>query len=119
MAAAALWDRHLSQREVQVLCLLAVGLHLLPLLLADHFYIDDSWRSQVAGNAWAQEGRLLTDWLYAGLSFSTIAPNLFPLPLLLAASAAALALARLARHYFIAPTPARCSGSRRQASASG
>lgn len=104
MSTAALWDRHLSQREVQVLCLLAVGVHLIPLLLADYFYIDDSWRSQLAGNAWAQEGRLLTEWLYAGLSFSTTAPNLFPLPLLLAGTAAALALARLAGHYFVAPT---------------
>ena len=104
MTTPALWARHLSQREVQVLCLLAVGLHLLPLLLADHFYIDDSWRSQMAGNGWTEEGRLLTDWLYAGLSFSASAPNLFPLPLLMAASAAALALARLVRHYFVAPT---------------
>ena len=104
MSTPAFWDRQLSQREVQVLCLLAVGLHLIPLLLADHFYIDDSWRSQMAGNAWTQEGRVLADWLYAGLSFSASAPNLFPLPLLLAATAAALALARLARHYFSAPT---------------
>ncbi|HKS13194.1 MAG TPA: glucosyltransferase domain-containing protein [Pseudomonas sp.] len=103
MSTPAPWARHLSQREVQVLCLLAVGLHLLPLLLADHFYIDDSWRSQMAGNGWTQEGRLLSDWLYAGLSFSASAPNLFPLPLLMAASAVALALARLVRHYFVAP----------------
>jgi len=104
MSTQAPWDRQLTHPEVQVFCLLAVGLHLLPLLLADYFYLDDNWRAQMAGNAWAQEGRVLIDWLYAGLSFSPSAPNLYPLPLLLAASAAALALARLVRHYFAAPT---------------
>lgn len=104
MPTPTLWTRSLGYRETQVLCLLAVAVHLLPLILADHFYIDDSWRSQEAGTAWVGEGRPLTQALYAALSFSTAAPNLFPLPLLLAASATALALARLVWHYFEAPT---------------
>ncbi|MDF0732839.1 glucosyltransferase domain-containing protein [Pseudomonas entomophila] len=94
----------MSYRHVQVACLLAVAVHLLPLLLADYFYMDDSWRAQLAGNAWAGEGRVLNDWFYAALGFSASAPNLFPLPLLLAAIASALALARLARHYFAVPS---------------
>lgn len=104
MAIPALWDKCLSYREVQVFCTVAVGLHLLALILADHFYIDDSWRSQLADSGWTAEGRVLLDWLYAGLSFSDAAPNLFPLPLLIAGTAAALALARLARHYFVTPS---------------
>ncbi len=104
MPRSSFWKRPLSYRETQVCCLIALALHVLPLLLADHFYIDDSWRSEEAGNAWAVEGRVLMQWLYAGLSFSGIAPNLFPLPLLLATTLAALALARLVWHYVEAPT---------------
>ncbi len=104
MPRSSFWKRPLSYRETQVCCLIALAIHLLPLLLADHFYIDDSWRSLEAGSAWAVEGRVLMQWLYAGLSFSGTAPNLFPLPLLLAAMLAALALARLVWHYFEAPT---------------
>jgi len=89
---------------VQLLCLFALGLHLAPLLLADYPYMDDSWRAHLAGNAWAAEGRVMNDLFYAALGFSPGAPNLFPLPLLLAGTATALALARLVRHYFIAPT---------------
>lgn len=103
MLSSALWSRHLTHREVQVFCLLAIGLHLLPLLLADYTYMDDVWRTQVASDSWTGEGRVLTGWLYAVLSFGPGAPNLFPLPLLLAAVASALALARLVQHYFVAP----------------
>lgn len=56
MSTLSAWDRHLSYRQVQLLCLLALGLHLIPLLLADYPYMDDSWRGHLAGNAWAVEG---------------------------------------------------------------
>lgn len=104
MSTLSAWDRHLSYRQVQLLCLLALGLHLIPLLLADYPYMDDSWRGHLAGNAWAVEGRVMNDLFYGALGFGDGAPNLFPLPLLLAGTAAALALARLVRHYFVAPT---------------
>ncbi|MNO49686.1 hypothetical protein D3C76_400420 [compost metagenome] len=103
------WNRTLSNREVWWLCLLAVGLHLLPLILADYAYIDDVWRAQLAGviqdanDSWTGQGRLLIDWFHAAIGFADAAPNVFPLPLLIAAVLSAWALASLVLHYFETP----------------
>ncbi|ROM86872.1 hypothetical protein BK652_01495 [Pseudomonas brassicacearum] len=108
MNVSLVFDRALDRRQVACFFLLATLLYALPLILADFRYIDDSWRTLEAGNAWAGEGRWFTDLLYQVLSFSGAAPDIFPLPLLLAILAVALALARLTFHYFPEPTLACC-----------
>ncbi|MFJ2387570.1 glucosyltransferase domain-containing protein [Pseudomonas koreensis] len=108
MRVSAFLQRELSQRQVALFYLLAISLHVLPLILADFPYIDDNWRSLAAGNAWAGQGRLFADWFYQLLTFTGAAPNIFPLPLLLAMVAMSLALTRLTFHYFAEPTLACC-----------
>lgn len=100
--------RELGRRQVLLFFLLATGLYVLPLILADYPYIDDNWRALAAGNAWAGYGRLFADWLYQALTFTGAAPDIFPLPLLLATVAMSLALTRLTFHYFAEPTLACC-----------
>ncbi|SMQ30972.1 Glucosyl transferase GtrII [Pseudomonas helmanticensis] len=100
--------RELGRRQVLLFFLLATALYVLPLILADFAYIDDNWRALAAGNAWAGQGRLFADWLYQLLTFTGAAPNIFPLPLLLATVATSLALTRLTFHYFREPTLAAC-----------
>lgn len=84
MRTSAFLQRELSQRQVALFFLLATALYVLPLILADFPYIDDNWRTLAAGNAWAGQGRLFADWFYQALTFTGAAPNIFPLPLLLA-----------------------------------
>lgn len=98
----------LTQHQMLVFFLGAVGLFALPLILADHYYIDDNWRAQEAGMAWKESGRVLIEWFYQGLSFTHGAPNLFPLPLLVAMVAMAYALRSLANLYFPMPTIPAC-----------
>ncbi|WP_085606788.1 MULTISPECIES: glucosyltransferase domain-containing protein [unclassified Pseudomonas] len=100
--------RELGRRQVVLFFLLATLLYILPLILADFPYIDDNWRTLAAGNAWAGQGRLFMDWLYQALTFTGAAPNIFPLPLLLATIAMSFALTRLTFHYFPEPTLACC-----------
>ena len=100
--------RELGRRQVWLFFLLATFLYVLPLILADFPYIDDNWRSLSAGMAWAQQGRLFAELFYNALTFSSAAPNIFPLPLLIATVAMASALTSLTFHYFRQPTVARC-----------
>lgn len=100
--------RELGRRQVMLFFVLATGLYVLPLILADFRYIDDNWRALAAGNAWAGYGRLFADWLYQALTFTGAAPDIFPLPLLLATVAMSLALTGLTFHYFAEPTLACC-----------
>lgn len=99
---------NLSQRQLLAFFLAAVAVFILPLILADNFYIDDNWRAQLGGMGWKQDGRVLTEWLHRGLAFTQGAPNLFPLPLLAASIAMSFALRSLVNHYFSAPTLASC-----------
>lgn len=87
---------------------MATFAYVLPLILADYPYIDDNWRSLAAGMGWAGEGRLFTQLFYNGLTFTDAAPNIFPLPLLIATVAMAWALSRLTFHYFAEPTVTHC-----------
>jgi hypothetical protein len=103
-----LWDRELDRHQVVMFFLLATSLYVLPLILADFRYIDDSWRTLEAGNAWASQGRWFVNLFFQVLSFTGAAPDIFPLPLLLAALAMSLALTRLTYHYFPEPTLACC-----------
>lgn len=108
MRLARFFDKRLIEREVLLLFLFAAFIYIVPLVLADHYYIDDNWRSLSAGMAWANQGRLFTEVFYNALTFSTGAPNIFPLPLLIAALAIVLALTRLTMHYYKEPTVSCC-----------
>ena len=108
MKISELLHRELGDRQVMLFFLFATMLYVLPLILADFPYIDDNWRTLAAGNAWAGQGRLFADWFYQALTFTGAAPNIFPLPLLLAVVAMSLALTRLTFHYFAEPTLACC-----------
>lgn len=101
-------DKELTGRQVGLLFLFATLLYILPLILADFPYIDDNWRALAAGTGWAQEGRLFAQWFYNLLTFSGAAPNIFPLPLLIATLAMSWALTRLTFHYFPEPTFTHC-----------
>ncbi|SDZ22064.1 glucosyltransferase domain-containing protein [Pseudomonas sp. NFIX28] len=98
----------LGRRQVWLFFLVATSLYVLPLILADFPYIDDNWRSLSAGTAWTEQGRLFAELFYKALTFSNAAPNIFPLPLLIATLAMAAALSRLAFHYYSQPTLAGC-----------
>ncbi|KJZ45307.1 glucosyltransferase domain-containing protein [Pseudomonas fluorescens] len=100
--------RELSRHQVWKFFLFATLVYVLPLILADFPYIDDNWRSLSAGMAWAEQGRLFAQLFYNALSFSHAAPNIFPLPLLIATLAMASALTSLTFHYFRQPTVACC-----------
>ena len=100
--------RELSRHQVWRFFLFATFLYVLPLILADFPYIDDNWRSLAAGMAWSGQGRLFTQLFYNALTFSHAAPNIFPLPLLIATLAMASALTSLTFHYFRQPTVACC-----------
>ena len=108
VAMVGFLDVELSQKRMLVFFMLAVFIFVYPLILADHFYLDDNWRSQTAEMAWKEQGRLLVEWLYQGLSFTRGAPNLFPLPLLIACVAISFALRALTNHYFKNPTMVSC-----------
>ncbi|KJZ41386.1 glucosyltransferase domain-containing protein [Pseudomonas fluorescens] len=101
-------DKERGGRQVWLLFVLATLLYVLPFILADFPYIDDNWRGLAAGMGWSQEGRLFAQWFYNLLSFSDAAPNIFPLPLLIATLAMSAALTRLTFHYFPVPTVAHC-----------
>lgn len=83
-----------------MLCLFFI----IPLLLADALYLDDNWRAQTAEGGWGSDARLALIFYYQIVSFTAGAPNLFPLPLLLAVLAMAAGLSDLTRHYFEIPT---------------
>jgi hypothetical protein len=101
-------SEELGRRQVGLFFLLATLVYVLPLILADYPYIDDNWRSLSAGMAWAEQGRLFTELFYNVLTFSDGAPNIFPLPLLIATLAMAAALSRLTFHYYPQPTLGCC-----------
>ncbi|MVV52146.1 hypothetical protein EJA72_28495 [Pseudomonas sp. PB120] len=100
--------KELGHRQVGLFFLLATLVYVLPLILADYQYIDDNWRSLSAGMAWAKEGRLFAELFYNVLTFGTGAPNIFPLPLLIATLAMTCALTSLTFHYAPQPTISHC-----------
>ncbi|MHC8290895.1 glucosyltransferase domain-containing protein [Pseudomonas sp. XS1P51] len=102
------FSKELGRRQVWLFFLLATFVYVVPLILADYPYIDDNWRSLSAGMAWAEQGRLFAELFYNLLTFSNAAPNIFPLPLLIAVLAMASALTSLTFHYFPQPTLACC-----------
>lgn len=103
-----LFSSELGRRRVWLFFLIAALIYVIPLILADYPYIDDNWRSLSAGTAWASQGRLFTELFYNALTFSDAAPNIFPLPLLIATLAMAFALTSLTFHYYPQPTLSCC-----------
>lgn len=101
-------DVELSQNKMLAFFGVAVFIFVFPLILVDHFYTDDSLRALTAGMGWKEQGRILAEWLYQGLSFTRAAPNIFPLPLLIASAAMSFALRALTNCYFLKPTIASC-----------
>lgn len=108
MKVANFLTKELLGREVFAFFLLATFVYVIPLILVDYYYIDDNWRSLEAGTAWAGQGRLFAELLYNALTFTSGAPNIFPLPLLIAVVFMALALTRLTLHYYKQPTVSGC-----------
>ncbi|MNO69700.1 hypothetical protein D3C76_605590 [compost metagenome] len=102
------FTKELTRRQAWLFFLLATLVYVLPLIIADYPYIDDNWRSLSAGMAWAKEGRLFAELFYNALTFSSGAPNIFPLPLLIATLAMSWALTSLTFHHFREPTFGCC-----------
>ncbi|MET0847553.1 MAG: glucosyltransferase domain-containing protein [Pseudomonas sp.] len=102
------WDKVLDRRKVLLFFLFATFAYIYPLILADYSYLDDNWRSLDAGNGWAVEGRLFVDLFYKMLTFGSAAPNIFPLPLMVATLAMALGLTELTFHFYPQPTISCC-----------
>ncbi|WP_445570826.1 glucosyltransferase domain-containing protein [Pseudomonas sp. E102] len=98
----------MTPREVLLFYLAASFLFIFPLVQADYFYNDDNWRALVAGGGWREEGRVVIEWFYNILSFSSKSADLFPLPLFIATTAISLALRSLTFFYFERPTFVHC-----------
>lgn len=98
----------IGRRRVWLFFQLATLIYVIPLILADYPYIDDNWRSLSAGTDWVGQGRLFTELFYNALTFSDAAPNIFPLPLLIASLAMTFALTSLTFHYYPQPTLSCC-----------
>ena len=92
--------RHWSKNEGLFFFAGVTLLYVYPFILANYVYIDDGFRS-IAGDAnWNSEGRFLMTAFYKALSLTGKAPDMFPLPLILAVVLMAFALSSLQRHYF-------------------
>ncbi|WP_053133563.1 glucosyltransferase domain-containing protein [Pseudomonas sp. MIACH] len=89
-----------SRRESFIFFLVAVLVYVYPLILADYFYVEDSFRAASGYASWRAEGRFLIDGFYHLLSLSNGTPDSFPLGLLVAGLFMAKALEKLAFHYF-------------------
>lgn len=100
--------RTVTPKEVLLFFLMANFLYIFPLVQADYFYNDDNWRVLMAGEGWREEGRGAVDFFYNAISFSSKAPDLFPLPLFVATVGVSLALKHLTFFYFERPTLAHC-----------
>ncbi|MGE8113634.1 glucosyltransferase domain-containing protein [Pseudomonas sp. NPDC086566] len=114
--AQFIWDQPMSStqagcqsltfNQVWLIISLALAFHIVPLLMADQLYLDDYWRTVLAENDWTSQGRPLTAALLAFLGFANGAPNIYPLPLLLALPIVGYSLARLGRHWYSTPSVA-------------
>ncbi|WP_416770408.1 glucosyltransferase domain-containing protein [Pseudomonas sp. RHF3.3-3] len=108
MEKTLIWNVPLTPRRRLGFFLVMSYLFISPLILADYSYIDDNWRLFEAGTGWLREGRFMMVYLYKGLSFTSAAPNIFPLPLILSTFCMALALDRFSVDYFGQPVITEC-----------
>ncbi|NKI73421.1 hypothetical protein Dpoa2040_000614 [Dickeya sp. CFBP 2040] len=100
--------RPLSRSQISLFYVIAALIFILPLLLNNYLYIDDTWRTLKASTGWQAEGRMVANLIINLLSVTAAEPNLFPLPLLGAALIIALTLARLAFFWFRDPNLIDC-----------
>jgi hypothetical protein len=100
--------RTVTPKEVLLFFLMANFLYIFPLVQADYFYNDDNWRLLMAGAEWREQGRVVVDFFYNAVSFSSKAPDLFPLPLFIATVGVSFALRHLTFFYFERPTLSHC-----------
>ncbi|WP_260959269.1 glucosyltransferase domain-containing protein [Pseudomonas citri] len=98
----------LTRNEVLLFFLVANFLYVFPLIQADYFYNDDNWRVLIGGGGWREEGRAAIGFFYNIVSFSSKAPDMFPLPLFIATATLSLALRDLTFFYFERPGFAHC-----------
>lgn len=102
------FERVLSRQEVLWFFLAASFIYIFPLVLADLFYNDDSWRMLVAAGNWGDDGRPVITLFHQLMSFGWQTPDLFPLPLFVATAGIAVALRALTFFYFKQPTFTCC-----------
>ncbi|WP_260959265.1 glucosyltransferase domain-containing protein [Pseudomonas citri] len=102
-------EKILGKREVLVFFICTSLVYIFPFVHADYAYVDDNWRSLLlADESWRTHGRLLLEGLTKFLAFNNATINIFPLPLLIATLAVALAMCRLTWWYFPQPGLAAC-----------
>lgn len=102
-------ERVLTRKEVLLLFSALSLLYIYPFIHADYAYIDDNWRAlSQAEDAWRNQGRILLELLYRGLTFSSGMVNIFPLPLLISVLALAWAMCRLTFWLFQYPRVSSC-----------
>lgn len=102
-------ERALTGKEVLLLFVALSLLYVYPLIHADYAYIDDNWRALLQGrDDWRNQGRILLELVYRGLTFSSGTVNIFPMPLLISILALALAMRRLTFWLFQQPRVSSC-----------
>lgn len=102
-------ERVLTRKEVLLLFSALSLLYIYPFIHADYAYIDDNWRAlSLAEDAWRNQGRILLELLYRGLTFSSGMVNIFPLPLLISVLVLAWAMCRLTFWLFQYPRFSSC-----------
>jgi len=78
----------------------AIGLLILPVILANQYYIDDMGRATSGYTNWGADGRPLSDTLMKIINFRSHLSDLFPLPLIFGSIILALILAIYTNRYF-------------------
>ncbi|QBF28171.1 hypothetical protein EXN22_21700 [Pseudomonas tructae] len=102
-------ERALSPKEVMVFFIVLSLVYVYPIVRADYAYVDDNWRALLQSqDAWRNQGRILLEWLYRLLTFSEVAINIFPLPLLICIAILAQAMVRLTFWLFPCPGITSC-----------
>ena len=89
--------------------LVCTVLFVLPLLLANIYYIDDNGRAALGYTNWGPDGRPLADIMIKALFLSAHISDIFPLPLILGVLIISASLTQFARHFL----PDRPSGQNR------
>lgn len=99
----------LTQKQVLFFFSVVSLIYVYPIIRADYAYVDDNWRALLlADSAWRDQGRILLEVLHKFLTFTGGTTNIFPLPLLIAVFAMALAMTRLTFWYFSRPDVFAC-----------
>lgn len=102
----------LNEKEklsLKYLCIFS-GLYLLPLILANSYYIDDIGRFSTTNFLWMRDGRPLMQIMAACLGFGKPYLNIFPLGQLLAVFAFDYVLVLWGRKYFVLQNPLLLAG---------